>query len=88
MPSGASAALELKVPQHPSLAVVARHRSGLKTCTRIRVRFVDEYVVVTEKLDGGNTLLHAGKVYARSVSTPSGDKWMAMVQEAPRLESN
>ena len=38
-------------------------------------------MVVTEKLDGGNTLLHAGKVYARSVSAPSHGKWMAMVKK-------
>ena len=44
-------------------------------------RFVGEPVVVTEKLDGGNTLLHAGQVYARSVSVPSNDKWMAMVKK-------
>ena len=44
-------------------------------------RFVGETVVVTEKLDGGNTLLHAGRVYARSVSVPSEGKWMAMVRK-------
>ena len=44
-------------------------------------RFVDEPVVVTEKLDGGNTLLHGGKVYARSVAAPSDAKWMAMVKK-------
>ena len=44
-------------------------------------RFVGERVVVTEKLDGGNTLLHAGKVYARSVSAPSEGPWMAMVKK-------
>ena len=43
--------------------------------------FVGADVVVTEKLDGGNTLLHAGKVYARSVSAPSEGKWMAMVKK-------
>ena len=43
--------------------------------------FVGEDVVVTEKLGGGNTLLHAGKVYARSVSVPSDDRWMAMVKK-------
>ena len=37
--------------------------------------------MVTEKLDGGNTLLHAGKVYSRSVSAPSNAKWMAMVKK-------
>ena len=35
-------------------------------------RFVGVPVVVTEKLDGSNILLHDGKVYGRSVSTPSG----------------
>ena len=44
-------------------------------------RFVGESVVMTEKLDGGNTLLHAGKVYARSVAAPSEGKWMAMVKK-------
>lgn len=44
-------------------------------------RFVGEPVVITEKLDGGNTLLHAGEVYARSTSAPSAGKWMAMVKK-------
>ena len=44
-------------------------------------RFVGEPVVVTEKLDGGNTLLHAGEVYGRSVVAPSNGKWMAMVKK-------
>lgn len=44
-------------------------------------RFLEDAVVVTEKLDGGNTLLHDGKVYARSVSAPSDGKWMAMVKK-------
>ena len=44
-------------------------------------RFVGEDVVVTEKLDGGNTLLHAGEVYARSASAPSDAPWMAMVKK-------
>ena len=44
-------------------------------------RFVGVPVVVTEKLDGSNTLLHARKVYGRSLSTPSNAKWMAMVKK-------
>lgn len=44
-------------------------------------RFVGDAVVVTEKLDGGNALLHAGEVYGRSVSGPSEGKWMAMVKK-------
>ena len=45
------------------------------------MRFVGPEVVVTEKLDGGNTMIHRGEVYARSVSEPSRDKWMAMVRK-------
>lgn len=44
-------------------------------------RFVGEPVVITEKLDGSCTLLHRGAVYARSVSTPTSAKWMAMVKK-------
>ena len=44
-------------------------------------RFVGEPVVITEKLDGGNTLLHSGEVFARSASAPSAGKWMAMVKK-------
>ena len=44
-------------------------------------RFVGQAVVATEKLDGGCTLLHTGRVYARSVSAPSEAKWMAMVKK-------
>ena len=39
--------------------------------------FVGLEVVVTEKLDGSNTLLHRGEVYGRSVSTPSSAPWPA-----------
>ena len=80
MPSGASAALVSKYPSTPHWP----WSPGIGRAEDVHSnphRFVDEYVVVTEKLDGGNTLLHAGKVYARSVSTPSGDKWMAMVKK-------
>jgi len=44
-------------------------------------RFVGTPVIVTEKLDGGNTLLHTGSVYGRSVSAPSDAGWMAMVKK-------
>lgn len=44
-------------------------------------RFVGQRVVATEKLDGSCTLLHAGRVYARSVSAPSEAMWMAMVKK-------
>ena len=44
-------------------------------------RFVARAVVVAEKLDGSNTLLHRGEVYARSVSAPATAKWLAMVRK-------
>jgi len=43
--------------------------------------FVNYPVVITEKLDGGNTCLFNGEVFARSVSNPSHDGWMAMVRK-------
>ena len=44
-------------------------------------RFVGCPVVVTEKLDGSNVLIHRGKVYGRSVAAESTNKWMAMVKK-------
>ncbi len=44
-------------------------------------RFVGRPVVVTEKLDGSNVLLHRGKVYARSVGAEARHKWLAMVRK-------
>ena len=44
-------------------------------------RFVDVPVVVTEKLDGSNVLLHRGRVYARSVAAEATHKWLAMVKK-------
>jgi len=43
--------------------------------------FLDKEVVVTEKIDGGNTALYRGEVYARSTLRPSHDGWMAMVRK-------
>ena len=43
--------------------------------------FLDLDLVITEKLDGQNTLLHRGAVYGRSVSEPSRQKWTAMVKK-------
>ncbi len=44
-------------------------------------RFVGEPVIVTEKLDGGCTLLHQGAVYARRAAPPGKAPWMAMVKK-------
>lgn len=43
--------------------------------------FVGRRVIVSEKIDGGNTGLFDGRVYARSVVSPSNDGWMAMVKK-------
>ncbi len=44
-------------------------------------RFVGRPVVVTEKLDGSNVLVHRGRVYGRSVADEAANKWMAMVKK-------
>ena len=44
-------------------------------------RFVGRPVVVTEKLDGSNVLIHRGRVYARSVASEAAHKWLAMVKK-------
>lgn len=43
--------------------------------------FVGVEVVITEKLDGGNTCLWQGDVYARSTSQPATQGWFAMVKK-------
>lgn len=43
--------------------------------------FVGKEVVITEKIDGGNTCLWDGQAYARSTSTPSAAGWFAMVKK-------
>lgn len=43
--------------------------------------FVGREVVITEKVDGGNTCLYNGEVFARSVAAPSTAKWFAMVKK-------
>lgn len=43
--------------------------------------FVNKHVIITEKLDGGNTCLWNGDVYARSTSQPSNAGWMGMVRK-------
>jgi len=43
--------------------------------------FIGKQVVITEKLDGGNTCLYNGKAYARSTTMEAGDGWFAMVKK-------
>ena len=42
--------------------------------------FVGKEVVITEKMDGGNTCLFRGNVYARSTAAPTTDNWFALVK--------
>ena len=44
-------------------------------------RFVGVPAVVTEKLDGSNTLLHRGHVYGRGTTEPSSAKWYGMLKK-------
>lgn len=50
--------------------------------------FVNRPVIITEKIDGGNTLLYNGQVYARSTVAPSNDGWFAMVKKHHAWKSN
>ena len=50
--------------------------------------FLDRPVIITEKIDGGNTGLFNGEVYARSVTSPSHDGWMAMVRKNHAWKTN
>jgi hypothetical protein len=50
--------------------------------------FLGKEVVITEKLDGGNTCLSHGKVYARSVAAPTTDSWFAMVKKHHAWKTN
>lgn len=43
--------------------------------------FLNKDVIITEKLDGGNTCLWNGEVYARSTTAPSHAGWMGMVRK-------
>ena len=43
--------------------------------------FVGKEVIVTEKLDGGNTMLYGGEVFARSTSQPATQGWFSMVKK-------
>ena len=44
-------------------------------------RFIGVEVGISEKLDGGNTCLNAGEVYARSTGQPATQGWFAMVKK-------
>ena len=46
-------------------------------------RFIGIPIVITEKLDGSNVLLHQGEVYARSTSggPAQANPWLEMVRK-------
>jgi len=44
-------------------------------------RFLGVEVGISEKLDGGNTCLNVGEVYARSTGQPATQGWFAMVKK-------
>jgi len=62
------------------------HRDDtISTCPE---NFVGVPVVVTEKIDGGNTCLYDGEVYARSVAAPCREGWMGMVRKHHGWKTN
>ena len=70
----------LKYPRTPHWPYSPALRSG-SLIHRNPERFVGRPVVVTEKLDGSNVLIHRGRVYARSVASEAAHKWLAMVKK-------
>ena len=50
--------------------------------------FLGRDVVITEKLDGGNTCLWQGDVYARSTGQPATQGWFAMVKKHHAWKTN
>lgn len=50
--------------------------------------FLKKDIIITEKIDGGNTCLWNGNVYARSTVSPSTAGWMAMVKKHHGWKTN
>ena len=71
-------------PHWPSSLKV--HRDD--TYSQYPKNFIGKRIIITEKLDGGNTCLFNGQVYARSVVQPSNDGWFAMVKKHHAWKSN
>ena len=46
-----------------------------------KTRFAGREIVITEKLDGSNTLLHQGQASPRSADRSSASPWLAMVRK-------
>lgn len=44
-------------------------------------RFIGREIVITNKMDGGNTCLHRGEVYARSTGQVATAAWFAQVRK-------
>lgn len=44
-------------------------------------QFIGTPIVVTEKIDGSNVLLHDGKAYTRSITGAARQGWLAMVRK-------
>lgn len=61
-------------PDSPSIAPGDRYVESVEP-------FIGHHVVLTEKLDGSNTLLHRGQALGRSASPEAHDPWRAMVRK-------
>ncbi len=42
--------------------------------------FLNKEIIITEKIDGGNTCLYHGDAYARSTDSPAHEGWFSMVK--------
>ena len=78
-----------KYPRTPHWPFSPSIGAGERTMTDMS-RLMGSRVVITEKLDGSNVLLHQGKVYARSVSggPAHAQPWLAMVRKHHAWKTN
>lgn len=77
-------------PKHPSTPHWPQSEKVHRNDTYLEARsaLLRVPIVVTEKIDGGNTCLWNGDVYARSVDTPAAEGWFAMVKKHHGWKTN
>ena len=79
----------LKYPRTPYWPTSPNVVPGDRTIASLS-RIIGHEVVITEKLDGSNVLLHRGEVYARSVSggPAQAAPWLSMVRKHHAWKTN
>ena len=66
-----------RTPYWPSSPAIAKDGRYIKDTSP----FINSPIIITEKLDGSNTMLREGEVYGRGDSEPSHKGWRAMVRK-------